>query len=89
MPLGKIKYAIAIDYDPVEDMIYWSDGDTRSIMRAKQEGAAEGSGPQHVEVSGTNENLKQRNFTVVHDLLSFKIYLIFSFPDHRDQHSQR
>lgn len=39
MSLGKIKYAIAIDYDPVDDMIYWSDGDTRSIMRAKQEGA--------------------------------------------------
>lgn len=52
MPLGKIKYAIAIDYDPVEDMIYWSDGDTRSIMRARQDSGAEGSGPQQVEVSG-------------------------------------
>ena len=50
MALGKIKYAIAIDYDPVEDMIYWSDGDTRSIMRARQESGGEG-GPQQVEVS--------------------------------------
>lgn len=54
MPLGKIKYAIAIDYDPVEDMIYWSDGDTRSIMRARQEngGGEGGGGAQQVEVSG-------------------------------------
>lgn len=59
MTLGKIKYAIAIDYDPVEDTIYWSDGDTRSIMRARQEGVGEGNGPQQVEV-GTSE--KWRDF---------------------------
>lgn len=47
MSLGKIKYAIAIDYDPVEDMIYWSDGDTHSIMRSPHEGGA-------VEVLVTN-----------------------------------
>lgn len=56
MQLGKVKYAIAIDYDPVDDMIYWSDGDSRTIMRARQEaggGSGEGSGSQ-VEVIVTN-----------------------------------
>lgn len=38
MSVGKIKYGIAIDYDPVEDTIYWSDGDTHTIMRVKQDG---------------------------------------------------
>ncbi|XP_039480591.1 low-density lipoprotein receptor-related protein 6 [Drosophila santomea] len=38
LPLGKVKYAIAIDYDPVEEHIYWSDVETYTIKRAHADG---------------------------------------------------
>ena len=40
LSLGKVKYAIAIDYDPVEDFIYWSDEESHAIKRARQDGTA-------------------------------------------------
>ncbi|TMW45903.1 hypothetical protein DOY81_009020 [Sarcophaga bullata] len=38
LPLGKVKYAIAIDYDPVDEYIYWSDVEAFSIKRAHPDG---------------------------------------------------
>uniref|UniRef100_A0A336M1L1 CSON010315 protein n=1 Tax=Culicoides sonorensis TaxID=179676 RepID=A0A336M1L1_CULSO len=35
--LGEVKYAIAIDYDPLENMIYWSDEDDWDEKRPKIE----------------------------------------------------
>ncbi|XP_037945125.1 low-density lipoprotein receptor-related protein 6 [Teleopsis dalmanni] len=38
MPFGKVKYAIAIDYDPVDEYIYWSDVEAFAIKRAREDG---------------------------------------------------
>jgi hypothetical protein len=38
LPFDKVKYAIAIDYDSVEDFIYWSDEDAHVLRRARQDG---------------------------------------------------
>ncbi|KAH8340133.1 hypothetical protein KR067_010390 [Drosophila pandora] len=38
LSVGKVKYAIAIDYDPVEEYIYWSDVETFTIRRAHTDG---------------------------------------------------
>lgn len=37
--LEKVKYAIAIDYDPVDGYVYWSDEDAHAIRRARQDGS--------------------------------------------------
>lgn len=39
LSLGKVKYAIAIDYDPVENFVYWSDEEVNAIRRARQDGS--------------------------------------------------
>lgn len=39
LPLGRVKSAIAIDYDPVDDFIYWSDEDVHAIRRARLDGS--------------------------------------------------
>ena len=39
IPLKDIKHSIALGYDPVDDMIYWSDDVTRMIARAKLDGS--------------------------------------------------
>lgn len=36
--VGKVKHAIAIDYDPVEDMIYWTDEEAHAIKRSRLDG---------------------------------------------------
>lgn len=38
VPVGKVKYAIAIDYDPVDDMIYWTDEEAHAIKRSRLDG---------------------------------------------------
>ncbi|KAJ9592050.1 hypothetical protein L9F63_001429, partial [Diploptera punctata] len=38
LPTTGIKHAIAIDYDPVERYIYWTDDEARAIRRAKLDG---------------------------------------------------
>lgn len=38
LPLNEIKHAIAIDYDPVEDQVYWTDDEVRAIKRAYLDG---------------------------------------------------
>ncbi|XP_052903013.1 low-density lipoprotein receptor-related protein 6 [Anopheles moucheti] len=38
LPAGKLRYAIAIDYDPVENYVYWSDKEESAIKRARADG---------------------------------------------------
>lgn len=37
--LTNVKYAIAVDYDPVDDFIYWTDEEVNKIQRAKLDGS--------------------------------------------------
>ncbi|KAL1489546.1 hypothetical protein ABEB36_013499 [Hypothenemus hampei] len=39
IPLEDVKYSIAVDFDPVESYIYWSDDVVRKIQRAKLNGS--------------------------------------------------
>ncbi|NWS27481.1 LRP5 protein, partial [Polioptila caerulea] len=39
LQIDNIRHAIAIDYDPVEGYIYWTDDDVRAIRRAYLDGA--------------------------------------------------
>lgn len=39
--LDRVKYAIAIDYDPVDGYVYWSDEEAHAIRRARQDGSAQ------------------------------------------------
>ena len=41
LPLDEIKHAIAIDYDPVENQVYWTDDEVRAIKRAYLDGTGE------------------------------------------------
>lgn len=38
MPLKDVKYAIAVDYDPVDGYIYWSDDEVKKIQKSKLDG---------------------------------------------------
>ncbi|XP_029038470.2 low-density lipoprotein receptor-related protein 6 isoform X1 [Osmia bicornis bicornis] len=38
LPLTGIKHAIAIDFDPVQEMLYWTDEEARAIRRASLDG---------------------------------------------------
>lgn len=38
LPLDGVKHAIAVDYDPVDGFVYWSDDEVRGIRRAKLDG---------------------------------------------------
>lgn len=40
LSLGRVKSAISIDYDPVEDFIYWSDEEQRVIKKSRQDGTS-------------------------------------------------
>lgn len=37
--LGRVKSAIAIDYDPVDGFIYWTDEEEHVIRRARPDGS--------------------------------------------------
>lgn len=39
LPLNGLKHAIAIDFDPVEKMLYWTDEQARVIRRAYLNGS--------------------------------------------------
>ncbi|XP_015596782.1 low-density lipoprotein receptor-related protein 6 [Cephus cinctus] len=41
LPLTGIKYAIAIDFDPVDEMLYWTDEDAFAIRRAYLDGSGQ------------------------------------------------
>lgn len=47
LPLKGLKHAIAIDFDPVEKFLYWTDDEARGIRRAR----LDGSGQQDVVIS--------------------------------------
>lgn len=39
LPLSDVKYSIAVDFDPVDNFIYWSDDEVKKIQRAKLNGS--------------------------------------------------
>lgn len=39
IPLIDIKYTIAVDYDPIEDFVYWSDDEVHKIQRVRLNGS--------------------------------------------------
>ncbi|XP_044256052.1 low-density lipoprotein receptor-related protein 6 [Tribolium madens] len=39
LPLHDVKYTIAVDYDPVQGYIYWSDDEVKKIQRARLNGS--------------------------------------------------
>ena len=39
LPLDGVRHAIAVDYDPVDGYVYWSDDEVRGIRRAKLDGS--------------------------------------------------
>lgn len=41
LTLDRVKYAIAIDYDPVDGYVYWSDEEAHAIRRARQDGSGQ------------------------------------------------
>ncbi len=41
LPLRSVRHAIAIDYDPVDGHIYWTDDEVRAIRRAYMDGSGE------------------------------------------------
>lgn len=41
LSLGRVKYAIAIDYDPVDGYIYWSDEEVHAIRKARLDGTGQ------------------------------------------------
>lgn len=47
LPLKGLKHAIAIDFDPVDKFLYWTDDEARGIRRAR----LDGSGQEDVVVS--------------------------------------
>ena len=38
LPAESVKHAIAIDYDPVDRLVYWTDDEVRAIRRADLDG---------------------------------------------------
>jgi len=41
LPLAGIKHAIAIDFDPVEELLYWTDEQSTAIRRAPLDGLSQ------------------------------------------------
>lgn len=39
LPLKHVSYTIAVDYDPVDGYIYWTDDTVQKIQRAKLDGS--------------------------------------------------
>ncbi|PNF27659.1 hypothetical protein B7P43_G15338 [Cryptotermes secundus] len=39
LPLSGIKHAIAVDYDPVDGYLYWTDDEARALQRARLDGS--------------------------------------------------
>lgn len=65
LPLNDVKYSIAVDYDPIDNFIYWSDDEVKKIQRAKLDGS------QQEDVI-TNEILDPDGITI--DWISRNIY---------------
>ncbi len=61
VPLDDIQHAVAIDYDPIDEFVYWTDDDVKAIQRAKLDGSGEKSGvvnftPHAQTITQTNKN---------------------------------
>lgn len=39
LQVGDVRHAIAIDYDPVEGYVYWTDDEVRAIRRSRLDGS--------------------------------------------------
>ena len=46
LELKEVKHAIAIDYDPVENYVYWTDDEVQAIWRAFLDGTGKQQGLQ-------------------------------------------
>ncbi|CAL4127391.1 unnamed protein product, partial [Meganyctiphanes norvegica] len=64
LPVSGVKHAIAVDYDPVDKFIYWTDDEALSIQRARADGSdqqiivsAEVKNPDGVAVDWVARNL--------------------------------
>ncbi|XP_060530301.1 low-density lipoprotein receptor-related protein 6 isoform X2 [Cylas formicarius] len=64
IPLSDVKYSIAIDYDPVEGYIYWSDDEVKKIQKSKLDGtdqrdviAAEVQDPDGIAIDWVSRNI--------------------------------
>ncbi|RZC32195.1 low-density lipoprotein receptor-related protein 6, partial [Asbolus verrucosus] len=64
LPLNDVKYTIAVDYDPVDDFIYWSDDEVKKIQRARLNGtdqqaiiASEIQHPDGIAVDWVSRNI--------------------------------
>ena len=38
MPVSGLRHAVAIDFDPVNKLVYWSDDEKLEIKRSKMDG---------------------------------------------------
>lgn len=52
LPLDGIKYSIAVDYDPVNEYLYWTDDEVKAIRRAR----LNGSNQEDIIVSDIHHN---------------------------------
>ena len=41
IPLDNIQHAIAVDYDPVDGFMYWTDDEVKAIRRSKLDGSGQ------------------------------------------------
>ncbi|KAK7873393.1 hypothetical protein R5R35_000192 [Gryllus longicercus] len=41
LPLHDVKHAIAIDFDPVDELLYWTDDEAHALRRARLDGSAQ------------------------------------------------
>ena len=48
VPLDDIQHAVAIDYDPIDGFVYWTDDDVKAIRRAKLDGSGEMRFPPYI-----------------------------------------
>lgn len=64
LPLSDIKHAIAIDFDPVDEMLYWTDEQAFAIRRAY----LDGSGQQDVILTEVRDNRRSCSLSEIHNL---------------------
>lgn len=69
-----VQHAIAIDYDPVDGFVYWTDDEKRLIQRAQLDGTRKNILPSYflvweplfLPVKSTLEKTANKNFSVPH-----------------------
>lgn len=73
LPLGRVKYAIAIDYDPVDDFIYWSDEEVHAIRRARHDGSG------RMDIGKILINLYDKLILIIQDCSFFSFFIVYRF----------